>query len=506
MFVPFVTCLAYGETSAQMLIAFVAPMLVGLGVGYILTRARPASTTFFAKEGLLIVGFSWIVISLLGALPFQIATLGDPNFADMTFVDWLFESVSGFTTTGSTVLHTVEGGHQIDLMAATGYRGLLMWRSLTHWLGGMGVLIFILAVLPSSSGASAIHIMQAESTGPSVGKLVSRVSSSARILYLIYAVMTVALVGLLALDMPLPSDAPQEVDFYNALILSFGTAGTGGFAATSASLGACSLYVQIVVTVFMFLFGVNFNLYFMILIGKFTEILKSEELRFYVLATAVAIVSVTFNVWATFAWVTEGEMTMYNDFGSCLQYASFSVVSCMTSTGFSTADFALWPAFSRIVLLILMFIGACAGSTGGGFKCSRFLILIKSILTSCRRILNPHAVYTVKMNGKKLDDNVVRGVYGYFFVYLLILVGVTVILCFDVPAAAGNDPILTSFTSVLACLNNIGPGITQAVGPSGDFYSFHIVVKLILSLVMLLGRLEIYPILMLFSPKTYTRQ
>lgn len=494
--VPLFTSLVCGELTARLVCAFVVPMLVCLGIGFVLTRSKPEDTSFYAREGLLIVGFSWIIISLLGALPFAIGTFGDAEFADLSFIDWFFESTSGFTTTGSSILHATDGGHQIDLMYDLGYKGLLMWRSLTHWLGGMGVLVFVLAVLPSSS-ASGIHLMQAESTGPSIGKLVSRMRSTARILYVIYAVLTLVEILLLVIG----SAFDGQMNFFHSVILSLGTAGTGGFAATSGSVGDFGLYVQIVVTVFMFLFGVNFNLYYMVLIGQVLGVFKREELRFYVLTLVTSMILLTFSVWLG----ADRTAVAYSDsFWSTLQYTSFTAVSLMTSTGYATVDFTSWPTFARALLLLLMFIGASAGSTGGGFKCSRFLILVKSAFVRCRKIINPRAVYAVKMDGKRLDDEVVGSVSGYFVVYTLILLLATLLISLDV-SALGDNQLATAFSSALTFLNNIGPGITKTVGPSGDFFAFAPLTKLLSSLLMLFGRLEIYPILMLFSPKTYSR-
>lgn len=516
MVIPLVVSLAFGETSANQIFSFVVPIMLCLVLGFILANRRPEDTTYYAREGLLIVGFSWIIISLIGALPFTIATYGDPDFADMTYIDWLFESVSGFTTTGATVLHDAPTGigNQIDIMngsviSGRHYCGLLLWRALTHWMGGMGMLIFILAILPTSSdGASSIHIMQAESTGQSVGKLVSRVGRSARILYLIYTVMTALLFCMLLIDMAIPTgDGIQQMDAFNAAIFALSTAGTGGFAAVSTSAAGFSLYVQIMLIVFMFLFGVNFNIYFLVLVRKFKDAFRSEELRFYCITVLVAIFAITLNL--CISGLNAGSSAVhayeYKSFGTALKDSTFTVVSCMTSTGFATTDFDTWPVFARVTLLLLMFIGACAGSTGGGFKCSRFLVLIKSMWVSCKRVINPHAVYIVKLNGKKVNDEVTQGVFGYFVLHLTILIAVTVILSFD-PFAAADDTVLTSLSSSMACLNNIGPGLTPTVGPMANFFGYTVGMKCVLSVEMLIGRLEIFPILMLFNPKTYSRQ
>lgn len=495
---PLITSIIYGEVHAQMLFAFIVPALLSISIGSVLTMRPPEDRTFYAKEGLFIVGVSWIIISLIGALPFSIATLGDSNFADLNYIDWFFESASGFSTTGSSILHVGANGNQIDLMFNGGYRGLLLWRSLTHWMGGMGVLLFIMAVLPSTSGASGLHLMQAESTGPSTGKLVSKVKGTARILYLIYTIMTIAEIILLAFA----AIGDENMDFYQAIILSLGTAGTGGFAATSASVGQFGLYVQIVVMVFMALFGVNFNLYFLLIIGKIRDAIKSEEFRFYIAVITIGIIALTLNVSIALTNVLDYAAS----FWTTLQYTSFTAISLVTSTGYATCDFTLWPAFSTSILFSLMFIGACAGSTGGGFKCTRVLILVKSAFKSCMKVINPNAVYSVKMDGKKLDNEIVKSVNTYFVVYLLIFVFSALLVSIDSAALGTTNQTMTIISSVMATLNNIGPGLTSIIGPSGDFYSFSYGIKILFSVLMLFGRLEIYPILMLFSPKTYSRQ
>lgn len=497
LIVPLVTAAVSGETSARSLSAFLVPMIVCLALGSLLCLRRPSDTSFYAREGLIIVGFGWIAISLLGALPFAIGTYGDPRFADLTYVDWLFESISGFTTTGSSVLHSTPYGHQVDIMYESGYRGLLMWRSLAHWIGGMGILVFILAVLPSVSMASGIHLMQAESPGPTVDKLVSRMRGTARILYLIYAAMTLLQIGLLLIAIPF--DGAMNV--FHAVIVSFGTAGTGGFAATSGNIGDFGPYVRAVVAVFMFLFAVNFNIYYMILLGRLRAALGREELRFYFFMVVASIALVTVNVWLAapdYPGMTPG-------LGGALGDAAFAVVSCVTSTGFATADFSYWPAFSRALLLLLMFIGGNAGSTCGGFKCSRFLILVKSVVVRCRKTLSPNGVYTVRLDGKRVADETVRGVNGYFVLYAAILLAATLLLCLDPCTATTGQPLLTAFSSSVTCFNNVGPGMTTLVGPMGDFSAYALPSTLLLGVLMLCGRLEIYPILMLFSPRTYRR-
>ncbi|MBR6788827.1 MAG: TrkH family potassium uptake protein [Clostridia bacterium] len=497
--VPLLSAIIMGEAGdRQIVCAFIVPMIICLSLGTTLSMIKPSDKTLYAKEGIVIVGVGWIVVSVIGALPLTIGTLGRENFLDLSFIDWLFESVSGFTTTGSSILHATSNGHQIDLLYACGCRSILLWRSFMHWIGGMGVLVFVLAMLPSLSGASGLHLMKQESTGPTVGKLVSKMSSTARILYLIYAIMTA--VEIVMLSLSLLFDGTMNV--FHAFVLSFGTAGTGGFAATSASLASHGLYVQVVVTVFMFLFGINFNLYFCLLMGKIKDVLKSEELRLYSALMLIAIITISLNVWASLGSIIDS----YSNYANALGEATFTVVSLMTSTGYAIADFTVWPSLSQGALIAVMFIGACSGSTGGGFKCSRFLILVKSAIMRCRKVVNPRAVFTVKMDGKKIDDEVTAGVNGYFVIYALILLLATFVIMIDVNALGADSPIITAFTTSLTCLNNVGPGMTAIVGPNGSFFAFNGGIKILLSVLMLFGRLEIYPILLLISPRTYSRK
>lgn len=493
---PFIVALIESEFSVQILLAFLGPSALCLGLGFILAHGKLKDSTFYTREGIVIVGFGWIIISLVGMLPFIIATAGVEELSDLSVIDWFFESVSGFSTTGASILHPVSGSHQIDIMYETGYKSVLFWRSLTHWVGGMGVLIFILAVIPSSAGASGIHLMQAESTGPTIDKLVSKMSSTARILYLMYAALTVLEIILLSLA----SIFDSKMNIFHAFVLSMGTAGTGGFAASSSSLGLYGPYVKIVVTVFMLLFGVNFNIYFCLLAKKFKDVLQSEELRFYLGFIIVAIFSMTLIVFYSMKDV----FAEYSSFGDVAIDVSFTAVSLTTSTGYATKDFTIWPDICRYMLLLMMFIGACAGSTGGGFKCSRFLLLVKIALVRCYKVINPRGVYSVKMDGKRVADETIQGVSGYFAIYILILLLSILFVAIDL-SVRGISDLVTAFSSVLTCLNNIGPGMAPAIGPSGTFFGFSIPIKLLLSVLMLLGRLEIYPILMLFFPKTYSR-
>ena len=383
----------------------------------------PANTAIYAREGLVIVALAWVLMSVFGALPFIIS--GDIPF----FVDAFFETVSGFTTTGSSILRDVE---------AMSY-SMLFWRSFTHWVGGMGVLVFTMVVLPVSDGR-AMHLMRAESPGPSVGKISSKIRDTAKILYAMYLVLTVVQTILLRL---------VGLPWYDALITAFGAAGTGGFSNRAASIGAYgSPAVEMITAVFMVLFGINFHLY-----G---------------------------NVWQS------------------LRYSFFQVASIITTTGYATTDFNMWPTFSKAVLVLLMFFGACAGSTGGGIKISRIIIMCKTAKQDLMRVLHPHAVTTVRFEGKPLDDKTVFGVRTYMNLYLIIFVLSTMVV------AINQFDLVTTFTAVASCLNNIGPGL-ELVGPMVSFADFSPLIKLVLSFDMLVGRLEIFPMLVLFAPSTWLR-
>ncbi len=401
-------------------------------------------------------------MSLFGALPFVIS--GDiPNF-----IDAFFETVSGFTTTGATILTAVE---------PLG-KGILFWRSFTHWVGGMGVLVFVMAVLPMTDG-HGMHLLRAEMPGPSVGKLVSRMSDTAKILYGIYLAMTVIEIILLLLGgMPL----------FDSCIHSFGSAGTGGFSNRDLSVGAYdNVYFDIVIGVFMLLFGVNFNLYYFLLIRRFREVFRSEELRAYLLIVTGAVLAIALDIWH-----------MYGSFAESLRYSFFQVASIITTTGYATADFNLWPSFSKGILVVIMFIGACAGSTGGGIKVARIVMLVKSSWNDMRKMLHPNAITTTRFEGKPMTDQNIRGVHVFLSVYLLVFTVSFLILSLE------QFDLVTTFTALTACINNIGPGL-EMVGPTGNFSQFSWTSKLLLSFDMLVGRLEIFPMLLLFAPSIWKR-
>ena len=443
---------------------FLAPIALLVLAGVLLSFRSPKRTYLYARDGLAVVSLAWIVMSLFGALPFVLS--GDIP----SYVDAIFETVSGFTTTGSTILTEVERLSQ----------GGLFWRSFTHWVGGMGVLVFVMAVLPTMTDGHGMHLMRAEVPGPTVGKLVSRMSDTAKILYGIYLAMTVIETALLlAGGMPL----------FDACIHAFGTAGTGGFSSRNLSVGAYdNPYFDIVIGVFMLLFGVNFNLYYFLLIRRFREVFRSEELRAYILIVAASVAAITADI-----------VHIYGSVGESLRHAFFQVSSIITTTGYGTVDFNAWPTFSKGILVTLMFVGACAGSTGGGIKVSRILILVKSSVADMRRMLHPNAITTVRLEGKPVSEKILRGAHVYLSVYMLILVASFLLLSLE-----GFD-LVTTFTALAACFNNIGPGL-EVVGPMGNFSAFSPASKLLLSFDMLAGRLELFPMLLLFAPSIWRRR
>ena len=458
MLLPLIAGLCYGES----VLNFVVTIALTAAVGGIFMCFKPKNRDIYAREGFAAVGLSWILMSLLGALPFVIS--GDIP----SYVDALFETVSGFTTTGSTLLTDVESMS----------RGCMFWRMFTHWIGGMGVLVFIMAVLPMS-GEHSMHIMRAEVPGPVVGKLVPRARKTAAILYTIYMALTaLETVFLLCGGM----------SFYDALLHAFATAGTGGFSTRGASIAAFnSLYIEVVISVFMLLFAVNFNLYFLLLLGRVRDVLKNQELRCFAAIVAFSML--------TIAWNISGQ---YGSFGEALRYSSFTVASLVSSTGFGTADFTLWPQYSQWLLVLIMFVGACAGSTGGGLKLSRVMLLLRAAFADLRHVIWPRRVNRVQLEGQRVDSAGVRAVFSYFTLYMLILLLGTLLISFD-----GFDT-ATNFTAALTCLSNMGPGL-GLIGPAGNFSIFSAASKLLMSLLMLIGRLEIYPILVLFFPSVWKK-
>ena len=442
------------------LVPMLAAILIASGAGLLFTFKKPKNTVIYAKEGFVVTALSWVVMSLVGALPFVFAG------AIPSYIDAVFETVSGFTTTGASILTDVEGMS----------RGLLFWRSFTHWVGGMGVLVFLLAIVPLAGGRS-VHIMRAESPGPVVGKLVPKVRDTAMILYGIYITMTVVLIALLLLGgMPL----------YDSAVHAFGTAGTGGFGIWGDSIAHYdSAYIDVVLSIGMVLFGVNFNIYYLLLMGKVKSILRSEELRWYLGIIAGATLLIAWNTLSRWGGILQS-----------LRYAFFQVASVITTTGFATADFNLWPELSRMLLLVLMLVGACAGSTGGDLKVSRLIIMLKSAKREISRMLHPRSVYTLQFEGKPLEDQTIHNVFTYFFILVFLVIASVLLVSLD------NMDFDSTFSAVLACINNIGPGL-GIVGPMGSYAALSPLSKLVLILDMLLGRLEIFPMLMLFAPSVW---
>lgn len=430
--------------------------------GSLLTLPKPKKRTIYAREGFAIVSLSWILMSFFGALPFVFSG------AIPSFVDAFFETVSGFTTTGASILNSIESLP----------KSILFWRSFTHWIGGMGVIVFVLAILPQKDMQS-MHILRAEVPGPTVGKLVSKTTVTARILYIIYGVLTVAeIIALLCCEMPL----------YDSVTTAFATAGTGGFSVKNASIAAYNnLGAEVVISLFMLLFGINFNLFYLLLIKQFKRVFKSEELWTYLAVIGVSVLLITFNIYP-----------MVETLGTALRQAGFQVISIITTTGFVTADFGQWPAMSQMVLVVLMFLGACAGSTGGGLKVGRMIILVKAAFRELRRAINPNRVKAIKLDGAVIEKDVVITTSTYFVIYMFIIGISALILTID------NFDFTTTVTAVVTCINNVGPGLA-AVGPVENFADFSNFSKLVLSANMLIGRLEIFPIIILFMRSTWKK-
>lgn len=457
---PAIGAIFYGEDTLLSFALTIAALSV---TGLLAVRKKPKNQNIYAKDGYVIVALSWILMSLFGALPFFISG-HIPHF-----IDAFFETVSGFTTTGSTILRNVEAMP----------KSLLFWRSFTHWIGGMGILVFVIAIMPKTE-SSSMHVMKAEVPGPTVGKLVSKLRASARILYGIYCAMTAIQIVLLAVGgMPL----------FDSIVNSFATAGTGGFGILNNSIeGYNSLYAEMVIGVFMLLFGVNFNLYYLMFIKHGKQAIKSEELRWYFGIVTASVVIIALSLIST-----------KHSAADAFRHAFFQVSSIITTTGFSSTNFDTWPMIAKTVLVILMVIGACAGSTGGGIKVSRLVILVKSGLRDIKKALNPRSIETVKMDKRTIEEPIVKSVSVFFATYMLIMAGSMLLISID-----GRDFTTTS-TAVISCISNIGPGL-GAVGPAGNFADFSVLSKIILSFDMLAGRLELIPMLMLFSPYAWSRK
>ncbi len=462
---PLAVCIIYGEAAW---FGFAATALLSLGLGLLLCVCfRTKNSAIYAKEGFAIVGLVWLMLSLMGALPFTL------NGEIPNYVNAVFESVSGFTTTGASILT----GEQIEGMS----HGGLFWRSFTHWVGGMGVLVFITAIAPGSSDRSS-HILKAEMPGPIFGKLVPRLRDTAKILYLIYIALTISQIVLLRVF---------GMNWFESLVHSFGTAGTGGFGIKGDSIASYNPACQWIIALFMMLFGVNFNLFYLAIIRRFRPALRSTELRVYLLMIVFAVAILTVNI---SYFNSPGAATM----GDAVRSSFFQVTSVITTTGYSTVDFNLWPGLSKAILLVLMLVGGCAGSTAGGLKVSRLVILVKMIGKEFRRMLHPRSVSSVKLEGKRLDDTTTNNVGVYLAIYSACMVAVFLLISFE---PFGLE---TNLTASIACFNNVGPGF-GTVGPAGGYADYTVFSKLVLSAAMLMGRLEIFPLILAFSPSTWRR-
>ena len=458
MLLPFLCALIYDEPKKWV---FLLCALLCAVIGTPLVLAGPKNKAMYAKEGFASVALSWIVISLFGAIPFVISG------AIPSFIDALFETASGFSTTGASILTDVEALP----------KSMLFWRSFTHWIGGMGVIVFLVAILPVAGGNN-LHLLKAESPGHSVGKLVPRVRTTAKILYLIYIALTVLEITLLLIG---------GLNFFEATTLSFGTAGTGGFGIRNSGLADYTPFVQNTITVFMIIFGIDFAFYYLILMRKIKTAFKLEEVLSYLTIVAVSITLISLNI-----------NHLYRTVWETLRHSAFQVGSIITTTGYATCDFNMWPQFSKAILMLLMFCGACTGSTGGGIKVSRITLLVKSIIKEVKVLTHPKSMVKVKYNGKVLEHETLRGINVFFVSYMIIFAFVFLVVSLD------NFDFTTSFTSVVATLSNIGPGFAM-VGPMGNFSIFSPLSKIVLTMAMIVGRLEIFPMLVLLSGKTWRR-
>ncbi len=460
LLLPTAVAFYYGESGVfSFLVTAIVAAIFGGALYYF---SKPKNNVIYAKEGFVIVAFAWIFMSAIGALPFYLSN------EIPSYIDAFFETVSGFTTTGASILSNVEALS----------KGMLFWRSFTHWVGGMGVLVFVMAILPSATDRP-IHLIRAEMPGPIVGKLLPRARDTAKILYIIYIVLTCVQIILLKLG---------GMSLFDSVVHSFGTAGTGGFGINTDSIGGYSAYSQWVITVFMLIFAVNFNLYYLILIKKIKMALKSLELKVFLIIVAASIVLITINIFP-----------IYKNISVAIRHSAFQTASIITTTGYSTVDFDKWPEFSKSILLILMLIGGCAGSTAGGIKVSRIIMLFKQLRNEFKRMLHPRSVSVVKFEEKKVDTTTINGVSIYLFIYIITLLSVLLLLSID------KFNFTTNLSATVACFNNVGPGFA-AVGPLASYAEYSGFSKILLSFAMLLGRLEIFPILIALSPATWSKK
>ncbi len=476
LLLPLIFCISYHEPLINYL-AFLIPSSISLIIGLLFNISKSKNTNMVAREGLIIAGLSWIIISLFGCFPFIIS--GEiPNFFDA-----FFEMVSGFTTTGASIVP--------DVTALS--KSILFWRSFSHWVGGMGILVLILAIIPESKDGSSMHILRAESPGPSVGKLVSKMRVTSRILYLIYTVLTIIQLLFLWLG------PDQDMNFFNSLVYTLGTAGTGGFSVDPTGLEFYSAYSQYVIAIFMIVFGINFSMFYLILIGNVKEVFKNEELRWYLAIVAIAVGLICLNTFKIYDTVEE-----------TFRHALFQVASIISTTGYSSTNFSSytiidgvvniggWPVFSQTIIFILMFFGACAGSTAGGLKITRINILVKSMIKKIKNVINPRKVEVLLIDQKPASEKTVEVIQNFFVLYMMIFLICSLLISVD-----GYD-MVTNLSASLSCISNVGPGLNM-VGPYGSYSIYSDFSTFVLSLEMIAGRLELFPLLVLFSPKTWKR-
>lgn len=453
MILPCIVAIIYHESEGFIYLCVATACIL---IGFLISLKKPAEHVIYLREGCIATALSWIIMGMAGAVPF-VLTREIPSYTDA-----LFETISGFTTTGASILNNVEALSHTSLM----------WRSFTHWIGGMGVLVFIIAIIPMSGGSN-INLMRAESPGPSVGKLVPKIRYTARLLYIFYFGLTLLQFILLVI---------AKMPVFDAINTAFATAGTGGFGIKNDSLAGYSVTIQWITTIFMILFGINFNAYYFLFFGNIKKVFEMEEIRYYLGVILVSIGIISANI-----------LSMCSSLWDAVTKSSFQVASIISTAGFSTTDFDLWPATSKTILVLLMFIGACAGSTGGGMKVSRFIIMFKTIIKEFHSYIHPHSVRKIKMDGKSVEHDVVRSVNVYFFTFIVVFVTSFFILSFE------NFDLITNFTAVASCINDVGPGLSM-VGPTQNFSCFNALSKYVLMFDMLAGRLELFPLLILFHP------
>ena len=492
MLAPLAVSFIYKESFVHIL-AFLIPIIAVTVIGFLLQIPKPKRNNFYQKEGFALTAMVWIIMTLFGAIPFVIN--GDiPNYFDACF-----EIMSGFTTTGASIIT------DISVMS----HSTLFWRIFSHWIGGMGILVFVLIFIPESNDGSSMHLLRAESPGPQVGKLVSKMNVTTRILYLIYLGMTVLEVIILMLDKPIAGYENEQ--FFFSLLATFGCAGTGGFGFIPGSMELFHPFSQYVMAIFMILFGVNFSLYYLLLIGKLKDVLRSEEFKSYFLIAALAVFFVFLSLVGRFEAFPQSYTTE-----EAFRHSLFQVASLMTTTGYTTTDYNVWPMTGRTALILIMFIGAMAGSTAGGIKLSRIIIAIKGAYINVRKLINPRYVPKAKFEGKTLEQKTINDVFAFITLYFFILLAGVFLLSFDgvngtvvqIASDAGNYEVrhgfFSNFSAVLACISNVGPAF-EAIGPYSSYAGYSDFTKVILTFIMMLGRLEILPVLILFNKRTWQK-